>query len=249
MGVDAADHPRLKELFEKFFSTQTPPEEVPQMMADLGTPVHEDRRRQAGEPGRRPDQRPDRGLRGRRPPHRRGDRQHAAADHRGRPRDHDQPGRQRRRGAPDPPRAAQRGAEPARCRWENGDRGDAALEHAHLARPDPLRDRGHRGRRQGPAEGRGADRLVRRARPRRAAVRADRGRVRHHPLPRTATSPSATARTSARAPRCPGWRRGSPCPRCTSASRTWTWRFRPAELRNKPIVTQNDLYELPVDLG
>ncbi|MEV0747779.1 cytochrome P450 [Streptomyces sp. NBC_01220] len=37
MGVDGADHPRLKELFEKFFSTQTPPEEVPQMMADLGT--------------------------------------------------------------------------------------------------------------------------------------------------------------------------------------------------------------------
>ncbi|WP_328538168.1 cytochrome P450 family protein [Streptomyces sp. NBC_00344] len=36
MGVDAADHPRLKTLFEKFFSTQTPPEEVPQMMADLG---------------------------------------------------------------------------------------------------------------------------------------------------------------------------------------------------------------------
>lgn len=36
MGVDSADHPRLKELFEKFFSTQTPPEEVPQMMADLG---------------------------------------------------------------------------------------------------------------------------------------------------------------------------------------------------------------------
>ncbi|MFF2779392.1 cytochrome P450 [Streptomyces sp. NPDC058052] len=37
MGVDAADHPRMKALFEKFFSTQTPPEEVPQMMADLGT--------------------------------------------------------------------------------------------------------------------------------------------------------------------------------------------------------------------
>ncbi|MFE9725508.1 cytochrome P450 [Streptomyces sp. NPDC005794] len=36
MGVDAADHPLLKELFEKFFSTQTPPEEVPQLMADLG---------------------------------------------------------------------------------------------------------------------------------------------------------------------------------------------------------------------
>ncbi|WP_335933804.1 cytochrome P450 family protein [Streptomyces sp. PTD5-9] len=36
MGVDSADHPRLKELFEQFFSTQTPPEEVPRMMADLG---------------------------------------------------------------------------------------------------------------------------------------------------------------------------------------------------------------------
>lgn len=36
MGVDEAEHPRLKALFEKFFSTQTLPEEVPQMMADLG---------------------------------------------------------------------------------------------------------------------------------------------------------------------------------------------------------------------
>ncbi|MEN8649308.1 cytochrome P450 [Streptomyces sp. 21So2-11] len=36
MGVEAADHPRLKALFDKFFSSQTPPEEVPQMMADLG---------------------------------------------------------------------------------------------------------------------------------------------------------------------------------------------------------------------
>ncbi|MEV0092463.1 cytochrome P450 [Streptomyces sp. NPDC050738] len=35
MGVDEADHPELKTLFEKFFSTQTAPEEVPQMMADL----------------------------------------------------------------------------------------------------------------------------------------------------------------------------------------------------------------------
>ena len=38
MGMDAADLPRLKELFEKFFSTQTPPEEVPPTMAELGTP-------------------------------------------------------------------------------------------------------------------------------------------------------------------------------------------------------------------
>ncbi|MGW0033210.1 cytochrome P450 family protein [Streptomyces sp. NPDC003314] len=37
MGVNRADQPRMKELFDKFFSTQTPPEEVPQMMADLGT--------------------------------------------------------------------------------------------------------------------------------------------------------------------------------------------------------------------
>ncbi|MFF0507756.1 cytochrome P450 [Streptomyces fimicarius] len=35
MGVDAADRPRLKELFEKFFSTQTPPEEFVQLMTDL----------------------------------------------------------------------------------------------------------------------------------------------------------------------------------------------------------------------
>ncbi|MFF4182083.1 cytochrome P450 [Streptomyces sp. NPDC001691] len=35
MGVDASDHPRLKALFDTFFSTQTPPEEVPRMMADL----------------------------------------------------------------------------------------------------------------------------------------------------------------------------------------------------------------------
>ncbi|MFJ3768854.1 cytochrome P450 [Streptomyces sp. NPDC090082] len=36
MGVDPADHPRMKALFDAFFSTQTPPEEVPRMMADLG---------------------------------------------------------------------------------------------------------------------------------------------------------------------------------------------------------------------
>ncbi|MET7359329.1 cytochrome P450 [Streptomyces sp. NPDC005562] len=33
MGIDEADHPRLKILFDRFFSTQTPPEEV---MATLG---------------------------------------------------------------------------------------------------------------------------------------------------------------------------------------------------------------------
>ncbi|MFE4855713.1 cytochrome P450 [Streptomyces sp. NPDC056670] len=52
MGVDAADHPRLKALFEKFFSTQTPPEEVPRMMADLGelfAGIVESKRREPGD--------------------------------------------------------------------------------------------------------------------------------------------------------------------------------------------------------
>ncbi|MFF1417892.1 cytochrome P450 [Streptomyces sp. NPDC058280] len=35
MGVDPADLPRLKGLYDKFFSTQTPREEVPQVIADL----------------------------------------------------------------------------------------------------------------------------------------------------------------------------------------------------------------------
>ncbi|RST16324.1 cytochrome P450 [Streptomyces sp. WAC04770] len=52
MGVDAADHPRLKELFEKFFSTQTPPEEFVQLMADLDTlfrRIIEDKRASPGD--------------------------------------------------------------------------------------------------------------------------------------------------------------------------------------------------------
>ncbi|MFG3284248.1 cytochrome P450 [Streptomyces sp. NPDC048111] len=52
MGVDAADHPRMKALFEKFFSTQTPPEEVPGMMADLAElfgRIVESKRREPGD--------------------------------------------------------------------------------------------------------------------------------------------------------------------------------------------------------
>ncbi|MFI5619814.1 cytochrome P450 [Streptomyces sp. NPDC051567] len=52
MGVDTAEHPRLKALFEKFFSTQTLPEEVPQMMADLGalfSRIVESKRREPGD--------------------------------------------------------------------------------------------------------------------------------------------------------------------------------------------------------
>ncbi|WP_420034907.1 cytochrome P450 family protein [Streptomyces sp. cg28] len=35
MGIDEADHPRLKILFDKFFSTQTPPEEVIATLGEL----------------------------------------------------------------------------------------------------------------------------------------------------------------------------------------------------------------------
>ncbi|MFJ9340431.1 cytochrome P450 [Streptomyces sp. NPDC101733] len=52
MGVSAAEHPRLKALFEKFFSSQTLPEEVPQMMADLGalfSRIVEDKRANPGD--------------------------------------------------------------------------------------------------------------------------------------------------------------------------------------------------------
>ncbi|MFP3991711.1 cytochrome P450 [Streptomyces sp. E11-3] len=35
MGIDAADHPRLKVLFDKFFSTQTPPAEVVATLGEL----------------------------------------------------------------------------------------------------------------------------------------------------------------------------------------------------------------------
>lgn len=35
MGIDPADHPRLKVLFDRFFSTQTPPEEVVATLGEL----------------------------------------------------------------------------------------------------------------------------------------------------------------------------------------------------------------------
>ncbi|MFD0021082.1 cytochrome P450 [Streptomyces sp. NPDC058382] len=51
MGVDGADHPRLKELFDKFFSTQTPPDEVPRVLEDLGTLFTEIVAAKRAEPG------------------------------------------------------------------------------------------------------------------------------------------------------------------------------------------------------
>ncbi|MGW8377439.1 cytochrome P450 [Streptomyces sp. ODS28] len=35
MGIDAADHPRLRELYDGFFSSVTPPERVPEIIAEL----------------------------------------------------------------------------------------------------------------------------------------------------------------------------------------------------------------------
>lgn len=54
-------------------------------------------------------------------------------------------------------------------------RGDAALRHTDVARPDPLRRRGRTGRRQGDREGRRADRVVRGDRPGRGRPRSRRG--------------------------------------------------------------------------
>lgn len=35
MGIDSADHPRLRELYDGFFSSVTPPEQVPQIIGEL----------------------------------------------------------------------------------------------------------------------------------------------------------------------------------------------------------------------
>lgn len=49
--------------------------------------------------------------------------------------------------------------------------------------------------------------------------------------------------TSAPAPRSPAWRRPSPSA-LYARFPSWTWRSS-SELRNKPVVTQNDLHDLP----
>ncbi|MFF3625391.1 cytochrome P450 [Streptomyces sp. NPDC002467] len=52
MGVDAADLPQMKALFDKFFSTQTPPQEVLQVLGDLGVlfgRIIEERRAEPGD--------------------------------------------------------------------------------------------------------------------------------------------------------------------------------------------------------
>ncbi|CAM5668581.1 cytochrome P450 [Streptomyces badius] len=62
MGVDAADHPAAEGAVREVLLDADPAGGGP---ADDGGPrdaLHEDRRRQAGEPGRRPHQRADRGL-------------------------------------------------------------------------------------------------------------------------------------------------------------------------------------------
>ncbi len=114
---------------------------------------------------------------------------------------------------------------------------------------DLLRDGGRARRGQGDPRGRRADRLVRRDRPRRDPPHGPTAATSTSPAPpRTVTSPSATAPTSVPAPRSPAWRRPSPSRPCTPVSRPWTWRSPPRMLRNKPVVTQNDLHDLPVRL-
>ncbi len=86
MGLAEERLPRLKELFEKFFSTQTPPEEVVATLTELAGIMAETVAAKKGEPGRRPDVGADPGVGGRRPADRRGDRRHAPADGGGRAR-------------------------------------------------------------------------------------------------------------------------------------------------------------------
>ncbi|MFI2618048.1 cytochrome P450 [Streptomyces sp. NPDC018584] len=51
MGIDEADHPRLKVLFEKFFSTQTPPEEVVATLGELASMMARTVAARRAEPG------------------------------------------------------------------------------------------------------------------------------------------------------------------------------------------------------
>ncbi|GHI03849.1 hypothetical protein Scel_21700 [Streptomyces cellostaticus] len=130
-----------------------------------------------------------------------------------------------------------------------GRRGDPALLHPGLARPDPLRDRRRTGRRQGDPGRGSADRVVRRDRPRRERTRPSAGefditretRNRHlsfghgpHVCPGAALSRlEAAVALPALCARFPGLDLAVPA----------------TALRNKPVVTQNDLFELPVRLN
>ncbi|WP_399926483.1 cytochrome P450 [Streptomyces kanamyceticus] len=51
MGIDEADHPRLKVLFDKFFSTQTPPEEVVATLGELAAMMARTVAARRAEPG------------------------------------------------------------------------------------------------------------------------------------------------------------------------------------------------------
>ncbi|MEE1755725.1 cytochrome P450 family protein [Streptomyces sp. SP18CS02] len=51
MGIDPADHPRLKVLFDKFFSTQTPPHEVVATLGELARMMGEVVAARRAEPG------------------------------------------------------------------------------------------------------------------------------------------------------------------------------------------------------
>ncbi len=67
------------------------------------------------------------------------------------------------------------------------------------------------------------------------------------PAPTRATSASATARTTASAPRWPGWKRRSRCPRCSSGSRT-SARGPDGKLEPQGTFIMNGWKTLPVHL-
>ena len=171
-------------------------------------------RRAAGEPDRRPDLGAARGRDRRRPPDRRRDHRLPVPDGRGRQRDHHQAARATPGTGPGatPTSGPSRSPTPTASRLG---RGDAALRHlAPDAGPD--HDRGRRAARPGDPRGRPGAAARRLGQPRRAGVRRPRP-LRPRPRPnRCRSSPaSASAATSAWAPRWPGSRPGS-------RSRSWS---------------------------
>ncbi|MCF2434633.1 hypothetical protein LV779_07240 [Streptomyces thinghirensis] len=79
MGIEEGAAAAAEVLFEKFFSTGRPAEVVA-TLTELAGIMADTAAAKRADPGRRPHQRADPGVRERRPPHGRGDRLHAPAD-------------------------------------------------------------------------------------------------------------------------------------------------------------------------
>ena len=182
---------------------------------------HRAARPQARRARRGPGHRPRRRRRPRRRAHRAGDALHDLPAGRRRARHHHQPDRQRDRRAAAPPRAARRAGRRPRPRAARG-RGVPALGRAGAALDVPLHHRGRPDRRRRHPGVRPGDRLAGGGEPGPGPL-PRRGVVRHPPRPTAATSPSATASTTASARRWPGWRAASRSPRCTPGSPRCGW--------------------------